>query len=1299
MNWKHWLCWLLLCLIPLAGNAVTPMITGSFRSLFLASDGSTWTVGSNGATSPVQLFPFSDVTVIANDCNSAFLAVRADGTVWGYGNNVYGQLGDGTTESRSQPQKVPGLIGVKAVSASGYHVLALKNDGTVMSWGANEVGQLGDGTRINRRSPVPVVGLTSITRIEAQWNSSLALKADGTVWKWGWAVNGLLGDGTSVWTEIDPAQTTPKLIPELDQVIDIAVGRGHHLALRKDGTVWAWGYTLTGALGINEGNSSANKPTRVSGIDQVIAIKAGIDFSMALKSDGTVWMWGNNNIGQLGITGVQSTHTPTQVLGLTDVTAISAGYNFAMAMKRDGSVYAWGDNSDAQLGDGTVQSRAQPRLVLAPGGTGSLNLMQAGPSTYNQLPTAIIQLTPQRGAAPLEVKASAMNANDSDGSIKTLTWSTNDGQNAVGQSATFLFRQLGKYRITLLIEDNAGGRGYVWQEINVAPPTVTNLVTAPKAKSALLIGLALSKVGRIYSWGSDSFLGLYKDRPTGSSRYYPVPIETGITGAIEIAPGTNNSFALLADGTVLSWGGNANGEAGIADSTIAFVYSPQAVKGLPPILSIGYIEMGTHTLALSKDGRVFSWGQNDYGQLGLGDYANRYAATEINGLTNVVAVAMADVGSFALKSDGTVWAWGFNFGYQFADGTGGNTNRPKMVAGLSNIRKIFGTYSNLFAQEADGTTWVIGSLPFKRAGDSGNSWPPRHLQEFDGAKRIEGGGSHLIVLKADGTVWTGGQFSTWALGYAGTGDSMGLRQVPGITNSIDVSASGFLLCGSSLVTLSDGTVLAWGCNYYTQLGDGTLANRLTPVQVVNETNDGPLDLIPDVANGIFQDKIPAFYVQVSKADTVSSSIKYRNEDLNQRGWAYVVAYLDPNSPLLTSNTPNGLRHRSITTKGGSPLVAAMLTRTGFKQMASNAPTEALYSGSLTADNSTFTLYDTIKFDQTKDNGIFCTGYAVPGTSGSVKGMIRSIVTGADATLNDCPPLQVGTTVDTQAPTTPLNVSATAAGPGQVNLSWTPATDNIGVAHYNIYRDGTLITTLGDATSYSDIDPQASTNYSYSVMACDLALNCSGQSTNAPVTTPAQSSFTLNPGWNLVGNGGSTAMDVASMFNDSSKVGSLWKWVTSGSNTGLNYPTWAFYTPALTDGGANLAASKGYEVLSSIQSGEGFWVNAKTAHSVPMTAPAWIVSTVFQQNQSNALPIGWSLIATGDNPTPSAFNQVQGSASLTSLWAWNNLLSKWYFYAPNMEASGSLADYVRQKNYLDFGALTLTPTTGFWVNKP
>ncbi|BAS26700.1 hypothetical protein LIP_0843 [Limnochorda pilosa] len=191
---------------------------------------------------PASSASSSVAAVAAGDLHS--LARQTDGTVWTWGDNDAGQLGDGTTLDRNTPARVDGLNGVAAVAAGSYHNLALKEDGTIWAWGRNNLGQLGDGTTTTTRpTPVQVSGLTGVVDVAAGWDHSLALRSDGTVWAWGYNAFGQVGIGST--TE----QHTPVQISGLTGIVAVAGGGYHSLALKSDGTVWAWGYNSTGQLG------------------------------------------------------------------------------------------------------------------------------------------------------------------------------------------------------------------------------------------------------------------------------------------------------------------------------------------------------------------------------------------------------------------------------------------------------------------------------------------------------------------------------------------------------------------------------------------------------------------------------------------------------------------------------------------------------------------------------------------------------------------------------------------------------------------------------------------------------------------------------------------------------------------------------------------------------------------------------------------------------------------------------------------------------------------------------------------
>ena len=183
-------------------------------------------------------------------------------------------------------------------------------------------------------------------------------------------------------------------------------------------------------------------------------------------------------------------------------------------------------------------------------------------------------------------------------------------------------------------------------------------------------------------------------------------------------------------------------------------------------------------------------------------------------------------------------------------------------------------------------------------------------------------------------------------------------------------------------------------------------------------------------------------------------------------------------------------------------------------------------------------------------------------------------------------------------------------------------------------------------------------------------------------------FQFVPGWNLSGNGKDQLIDVATTFGAQavkSGIVTIWKWDSSNQ-------VWAFFSPSLADGGAAYASSKGYGFLKTILPGEGFWVNANKAVTVPDPVGAAIAIQPWQ------LMAGWNLIATGTQATPAQVSNMVAPFSATTIWAWNPSTSSWYFYAPSLDQAGTLANYIASKSYLDFGATRLSHGVGFWVNR-
>jgi alpha-tubulin suppressor-like RCC1 family protein len=294
--------------------------------------------------------------------NGHSLAVRSDGTVWAWGRNNYGQLGDGTNGDKRIPQSVSGLSGVIAIAAGSAHSLAVRSNGTVWAWGRNNFGQLGDGTMTDRSNPVQVTGLTDVVAVAAGFWHSMALRRNGTVYTWGRNYNGELGNGTCCDTI-----PYPRLVAGLTDVNAIACGEFHSIVLRSDRTVWAWGRNDSGQVG-NGTNGPTCFPDRVTGLAGAIAIAGGGYHSLALLVDGTVRVWGLNNYGQLGNgTCCGLTPRPVPVTGLNGVTAIAGGEYHCLALRSNGTAWTWGSNEYGVLGNGTPGNSYVPSQVLISG--------------------------------------------------------------------------------------------------------------------------------------------------------------------------------------------------------------------------------------------------------------------------------------------------------------------------------------------------------------------------------------------------------------------------------------------------------------------------------------------------------------------------------------------------------------------------------------------------------------------------------------------------------------------------------------------------------------------------------------------------------------------------------------------------------------------------------------------------------------------------------------------------------------------------------------------------------------------
>ena len=800
----------------------------------------------------VEVLRKNDITIPKLVSGQDFtIALKADGTVWSWGYNYYGQLGLGDNSNRYKPTEL-NINNVVDISAGSNHVLLLTKDGKVYSFGSNSYGQLGRNG--NTLVPEEITTLENVTKISAGSYHSMAVTEDGSVYTWGYNGNGQLGNGTST------SNAVPSKI-RLKNIIKIATNNQTSTAIDGDGNLYAWGYNGYGQLG-NETTSNVYLPRAVLSLSNIVDVAVENNTIIAVDKNGNVLSSGYNGYGNLGnntkttrykfekvidhidtiTTGEGDNTTTTEdPKYLTDVKSIEAGNNYAIAIKNDGTAVTWGYNGYGQSANGNTENNLLPvklhygvdkdkidEIICGSAGEGTTVLARAdgkvwsiGKNSYGQLgdssvtnknefvciskPILLFEETPIRIKGIGNSKNAKVNMsqgfnllyNSVDNS--ELTFTSRNKSIATVEESTGKITSVKKGKTQISVTDKISGQTtsadvYVLGEEDI---------TFPQIESSNYATVTLKANGEVWSYGYNG----YGQLGTGDTSNKILPTYTGINGIMQIALGNEHTVAVDKDGHVWTWGYNnygqlGNGTTGGVSTEKVQVKSPDGEGVLENIISVA--AGNSYSVALDKDGNVYTWGYNGYGQLGLGDGNYRALPVKVDSLQGIIKIKAGNVSTFAIDNNNKLWSAGYNGYGNLGDGTTGNKTSFVKIDALENVADVSASPTN-----------------------------------------------STIVLLLDGTVWGFGNNANNALTNVGGAIPQQLQGPDGALDNVTAIGTGYY---SGYAITSEEKVVAWGMNNYSQLASGDTSTKSVPVFMKDKDGNDFTDAMI-ISGGIYNTEL------------------------------------------------------------------------------------------------------------------------------------------------------------------------------------------------------------------------------------------------------------------------------------------------------------------------------------------------------------------------------------------------------------------------------------------------------------
>ena len=720
------------------------------------------------------------------------IAIKTNGTLWAWGRNQYGQLGLGFSENSTI--SVIQLMGSSSdwskVAVGEAFTASVKSSGQLWAWGSNSFGQLGDNTAVIKSSPVQIGSSTDWSLITCTRYSAHAIKTTGTLWSWGRNNNGQLGLGNTT------NRSSPVQVGTATDWSFISGGREHVHAIKTTGALWAWGANSflsnpqnrgAGRLGVGD-YTNRSSPVQIGTDTNWSKVSSGSFHGLAIKTTGTLWSWGTNHYGQIGIGTISDfvRSSPVQIGSDSDWSLFDVGpsdgiVNSARTMsiliKSNGTIWASGTNTVGQLGLGDKIRRSSPVQIGTDSNWSKVSVGQS--STYANRNFCV--------------------------AIKTTGTMWSWGSNTQGA---------------------LGLRDLIDRSSPVQIGTSTDWASVACGRSSVL---AIKTTGTLWAWGRNNYGQLGTGNTTGRSS--PVQVGTA-TDWSSVSIRGSHCIAVKTNGTLWSWGANGGaggGRLGLGDTTNRS--SPVQIGTATDWSSA--TTSNYSSFAIKTTGTLWAWGQNIMGKLGIGDSTNRSSPVQVGTDTNWSKVSTGGNSTMAVRTTGTLWGWGLN-SYGML-GTMPTSSSPVQIGSSADWKNVSLSYRFSVMSKTTDTLWAMGRNDNGSAmfSYSGNIYDPVQVGTDTNWSDVCAGIYHSVAIKTTGTIWAWGRNN---YGQLGVGDTTNRSSPVQIGASTDWSMLIPSLSASVGAVKTNGTFFVWGQNNSRQLGLGGSNNVTSPTQIGSDTD-------------------------------------------------------------------------------------------------------------------------------------------------------------------------------------------------------------------------------------------------------------------------------------------------------------------------------------------------------------------------------------------------------------------------------------------------------------------------------